>query len=89
MKNIDSTMKELAQYTRIMEDAGATVESLKDEIKRYMEERNTDILIGNEHKATYKAFTSNRIDTTALKKDMPDIATRYTKTTETKRFTFV
>jgi len=88
MKNIDSTMKELAQYTRIMEDAGATVESLKDEIKRYMEERNTDILIGNEHKATYKAFTSNRIDTASLKKDLPDIAAQYIKTTETKRFTF-
>ena len=88
MKNIDSTMKELAQYTRIMEEAAATVDSLKDEIKRYMEEHDTDIVIGNEHKATYKAVTSNRLDSTALKKDLPDIASRYTKTTETKRFTF-
>ena len=88
MKNIDSTMKELAQYTRIMEEAAATVDGLKDEIKKYMDEHNTDILTGNEHKATYKAFTSNRIDTAALKKDLPDIAAQYTKTTETKRFTF-
>ena len=88
MKNIDSTMRELAQYTRIMEEASATVDSLKDEIKRYMEEHETDILIGNEHKATYKAVTSNRLDSTALKNDLPDIAARYTKTTETKRFTF-
>ena len=88
MKNIDSTMKELAQYTRIMEEAAATVDSLKDEIKRYMEEHDIDIVTGNEHKATYKAVTSNRIDTVALKKDLPDIASRYTKTTETKRFTF-
>ena len=88
MKNIDSTMRELAQYTRIMEEASDTVDSLKDEIKRYMEEHETDILIGNEHKATYKAVTSNRIDTASLKKDMPDIAAQYTKTTETKRFTF-
>ena len=88
MKNIDSTMKELAQYTRIMEEASAIVDGLKDEIKRYMEEHNTDILTGNEHQATYKAVTSSRIDTNALKKDMPDIASRYTKTTETKRFIF-
>ena len=88
MKNIDSTMKELAQYTRIMEEASDTVDSLKDEIKRYMEEHETDILIGNEHKATYKAVSSNRIDTASLKKDMPNIAAQYTKTTETKRFTF-
>ena len=89
MKNIDSTMKELAQYTRIMEEAAATVDGLKDEIKKYMDEHNTDILIGNEHKATYKAVSSNRIDTAALKKDLPAIAAQYTKTTETKRFTFV
>ena len=88
MKNIDSTMKELAQYTRIMEEAAATVDGLKDEIKKYMDEHNTDILTGNEHKATYKAVSSNRIDTAALKKDLPDIAAQYTKTTETKRFTF-
>ena len=88
MKNIDITMKELAQYTRIMEEAAATVDGLKDEIKKYMEVHNTEILTGNEHKATYKAVTSNRIDTAALKKDMPDIAAQYTKTTETKRFTF-
>ena len=88
MKNIESTMRELAQYTRIMEEAAATVDSLKDEIKRYMEEHETDILIGDEHKATYKAVSSNRLDSTALKKDLPDIAARYTKTTETKRFTF-
>ena len=88
MKNIYSTMKELAQYTRIMEEAAATVDGLKDEIKRYMDEHNTDILTGNEHKATYKTVTSNRIDTASLKKDMPNIAAQYTKTTETKRFTF-
>ena len=47
-----------------------------------------DTLVGAEHKATYKAVTSSRVDTTALKKDMPDVAARYTKTTETRRFTF-
>lgn len=88
MKKIDSTMKKLAQYTRIMEEAAAVVDRLKDEIKKYMEDHDTDMLSGNEHKATYKAITINRIDTVALKKDMPDIAAQYTKTTETKRFTF-
>ena len=88
MKDINIMFSELAQYTRIMEEATATVDSLKDEIKRYMEEHNTDVITGNEHKATYKAVQSSRIDTTALKKDMPDIAAQYTKTTETKRFLF-
>ena len=88
MKDINIMFSELAQYTRIMEEATATVDGLKDEIKKYMEDHNTDIVIGTEHKATYKAVTSSRIDTTALKKDLPDIVAKYTKTTETKRFLF-
>ena len=36
MKNIDNLFSELAQYTRIMEEAAATVDGLKDEIKKYM-----------------------------------------------------
>lgn len=52
------------------------------------EEVETDIITGSEHKATYKAVQSSRIDTTALKKDMPDIAAQYTKSTNTKRFLF-
>lgn len=45
-------------------------------------------LAGSEHKATYKAVTSSRVDTTRLKKDLPEIAARYTKTTTARRFTF-
>jgi len=64
------------------------VEALKDQLKQYMNENQLETLAGDEHKATYKTVTSSRIDTAALKKGHPDIATQYTKTTETKRFTF-
>jgi len=64
------------------------VEALKDEVKQHMTAAGLDTLTGSEHKATYKTVVSSRIDTTALKKDLPDVANKYTKTTETKRFTF-
>ena len=86
--NINEIMAELAQYTRMAEEITATVDGLKDTIKKYMEENQLETLTGNEHKATYKTVTSSRIDTTALKRNAPDIAEKYTKTTETKRFTF-
>lgn len=86
--NINEIMEELAQYTRMAEEIAATVDGLKDAIKKYMEENQLETLTGNEHKATYKTVTSSRIDTTALKRNAPDIAEKYTKTTETKRFTF-
>ena len=86
--NIDSIMKELAEYIRMGEQIAATVDGLKDQLKQIMQEQNTDTLTGTEHKATYKAVTSSRIDTTALKRELPEIAARYSKSSETKRFTF-
>ena len=86
--NIDSIMKELAEYIRMQEAAAAMVESLKDQLKERMTAAGVDSLAGSEHKATYKAITSSRIDTTRLKKDLPEIAARYTKTTTARRFTF-
>ena len=86
--NINKIMAELAQYTRLQEETAAIIDGLKDELKAIMREQNTDTLTGTEHKASYKAVVSSRIDTTALKRNAPDIAEKYTKTTETKRFTF-
>lgn len=87
--NINAIMQELAQYTRMAEEIAATVDSLKDTLKKYMDENGLDSIAGSEHKASYKAVTSSRIDTTALKRDLPEIAEKYTKTTETRRFLFV
>ncbi len=88
MMNIDSTMKELAEYIRMGEEIAANIEALKDQLKQYMQETGAEVLTGTEHKATYKTVASSRIDTTALKKDSPEIAAKYTRTTESRRFTF-
>lgn len=86
--SIDAIMAELAQYIRMQEEAAAMVESLKDQLKERMTAAGVESLAGAEHKATYKAVTSSRVDTTALKKELPEVAARYTKTTTTRRFTF-
>lgn len=86
--DINATMAELAQYIRMQEEAAAMVEALKDQLKTYMQAAGVDTLAGAEHKAAYKAVTSSRLDTTALKRDLPDVARQYTRATETRRFTF-
>lgn len=88
MVDINDIMKELAEYIRMQEEAAAMVESLKDQLKERMTAAGVESLAGSEHKATYKAVTSSRVDTTALKKELPEIAARYTKTTTARRFTF-
>ena len=87
--NYNEIMQELAEYTRILEEARETVEGLKGQLKDYMKAEGLDTLRGTDHKATYKAVTSSRLDTTAIKTELPDIVARYTKQVTTERFTFV
>ena len=86
--NVQETMKELAQYIRMQEEIESTIEGLKDKIKAYMQQNHIETLASDEHKATYKTVTQNRIDTTAFKKAFPSMAEQFTKTTTSQRFTF-
>lgn len=88
MYNYNDTFSELAKYTRMQEEINCIIESLKTELKQYMEENQIETLQGNEHKAIYKAVISSRIDTKALKTDFPELAEKYSKKSETMRFTF-
>lgn len=87
-QNINDIMAQLAQYQRIAEETADIIDGLKDELKGYMVKNGLDTLTGDEHKATYKAVESSRIDTRALRKELPEIADRYTTTSQAMRFTF-
>lgn len=87
--NLNSIMREIAEYTRMAEEITAVLDGLKDTLKKYMDENELDHIAGAEHKASYKPVTSCRLDTTALKKDLPEVAARYTKSTTSRRFLFV
>ncbi len=81
-------MQDLAEYTMIKESTETMIENLKDQLKDYMTSEGLETLIGTEHKAIYKQVTSNRIDTKALKNDLPDIAKTYTKPSVAMKFMF-
>ena len=80
---ISGKVKEIRELHRLIEDAQAVVDSLQDEIKAEMTAQETEILTGD----TWKTITSKRIDTTALKKALPDIAEQFSKISTSKRFT--
>ena len=81
---LESKIRELRQYTSIIEEAQAEAEAIKDQIKALM--GNAEELHAGEYKVTWKAVTSSRIDTAALKKNFPDIAAQYTTETTVRRF---
>ena len=86
MNELETKLRELKEYMRLAEELNAAIEAAKDDIKRQMMEQNVDTLTAGAYKVTWKPVTSSRVDTSALKKDAPEIAQRYTKTTTAKRF---
>lgn len=84
INEMEAKARELRQLQALIEEAQAEAEALKDEIKAAMGERES--VQAGEYKITWKAVTSARIDTTALKKALPDVAARFTKETTARRF---
>ena len=79
---IIATITELQEYTRIMDEAKAAAEALRDKLKAHMGDLET--LIVGAYKLTYKPVTRNTIDSKRLAADHPDIAAQYTTTTTTR-----
>lgn len=83
--DITTTITEMQEYIRIAEEAQAAAEALKDQIKTYM--GDSELLTAGPYKVSWKPVTTSRLDTTAIKKDHPEIAAEYTRTTTSRRFT--
>ena len=76
--------RELRQLQALIEVAQAETEAIKDAIKAAM--GDSESVQAGEYRITWKAVTSSRIDTSALRKALPDVAERFTKETVTRRF---
>lgn len=83
---LDAKVKELRELRRLAEELAAEIDGLTDTIKAEMTARGVDELSGTDWKATFKAVTSSRLDTAALKKALPDVAAAFTKQSSTRRF---
>ena len=81
---LESTIHEILDLKRMREELDAEITALEDSIKAAMGEE--ELLTAGAYKVSWKTFTSSRVDTTALKKELPDIAAHYTKKTTARRF---
>ena len=83
---IISKIETLKEYEAIAAEAAAMIESIKDEIKRHMDTQGVDELTVGTHIIRYTTVLSNRFDSTAFKKVMPDVYKAYAKQTTSRRF---
>ena len=84
IKEIEAKARELRQLQALIEEAQAEVEAPKDALKAAM--GDSEAIQAGEYKITWKAVESARIDTTALRKALPDVAERFTTKNTVRRF---
>ena len=82
--NMEAKVKELMELKRMKEEIEAEIAAAEDDIKAVMGDEET--LLAGAFKVDWKTVITSRIDTTALKKMMPEIAERFMKQTTTRRF---
>lgn len=81
---LENKIRELRQLQALVEEAQDEAETIKDAIKAIMGAQEE--LRAGEYKVTWRAVKSARIDTNALKTELPEVAERYTTQTTTRRF---
>lgn len=85
MTKFETLCNEYRENKRMIEELEAMNDSLKADILAIMGDDETRS--EGAAKATNKTVTSSRLDTTAIKNELPDVFTKYNKTTSYKRFT--
>lgn len=84
INEMESKARELRQLQALIEEAQQEAEAIKDAIKAAM--GDSESVVAGEYKITWKPVTSARIDTSALRKALPDVAAEFTKETTVRRF---
>ena len=83
---LTAQIESLRALEELIEEAKAEAETLRDTIKQEMLNRNTEELSAGQYIVRWTSVLSQRFDTTAFKKVMPEVYKAYTKQISSKRF---
>ena len=83
---ITSKIEALKELEALIEEAKAEAEALRDEIKTEMLNRNTVETEAGHYIVRWTSVLSQRFDSTAFKKAMPEVYKNFIKQTASRRF---
>jgi predicted phage-related endonuclease len=86
-QELKAKVTEWKELKALAEELAAEMGAIEDELKVEMTAQDTEEMVIDIFKIRWTSITSTRLDTTALKKALPEIAERFTKTTQSRRFT--
>ena len=83
---LNTNVKELQELRRMREELDAEITAIEDALKQHMRDTGIyeiDALTG---KVTWYESSSNRLDSAALKRELPELYARYSKETKNRYF---
>ena len=87
VNEMETKIARMQEWEALAEEAKAEAEAIKAEIKAEMMQRETEELNAGKYIIRWTSVLSQRFDSTALKKVMPEIYKAYTKQVSSRRFT--
>ena len=81
-------VNEINEYTELLEEVEEILADRQDKIKAYMTAAHLEELnVDNQFFVRYQPIARNTLNTTLLKKDLPDLYKSYLKVVNSTRFT--
>ena len=84
---LTAQIESLRALEELIEEAKAEAETLRDAIKQEMLNQNLEELTAGQYIVRWTSVLSQRFDSTAFKKVMPEVYKAYTKQVSSRRFT--
>ena len=85
-KEIIAQIELMNEWERVIEEAKAEVEVIKDSIKAEMADRDLDELEAGSYIVRYKTVATSRFDSTSFKKTYEDLYKAFLKQSTSRRF---
>lgn len=83
---LNANVKNLQELRRMKEELEAEITALEDTLKQHMRDTGVYEIQALTGKVTWYEATSKRFDSSAMKKELPDLYVRYSKETTTRYF---
>ena len=84
---LESKCRKLQELKDFETEIKAEIAVTENEIKALMQEQNTEELTAGQYIIRWPVVLTNRFDTSAFKKALPDLYQSYTKQITSRRFT--
>ena len=84
--DLETKITDMQEWEALAEEAKAEAEALRDEIKAELSNRNAEEVTTGKYIVRWTSVLSQRFDSTAFKKAMPEVYKAFTKQISSRRF---